>query len=215
MSILKVNKIQNISGIDAIDMTTSGLLLANPSSVSGTSIIDSEYLYTLTDNRTIVATVVGATYYSMFGVGLTVPVGVYRFFINSALATGTTSHTVSFALGGTATIQDTQFFVDFLNVASSIGTTTPSTATAPTRVFFNANSISSTANGVISPASVTATKSFTVTGIIRISGTGTINPQIGFSANPTGTNAVARGSHFSITPIGKSINSNISYGVWS
>lgn len=214
MSIVKTNKIQNISGEDALDFSTSGTILAKPSSTSGTSLVDSEYIYTLNADRTIVGTVVGATFYSMFGIGLSVPTGTYRFNIFGLMSTGTTSHTVSVQMGGTAVIQDIQFYVDFLNVATSTGITTPSTPTATTRTAFNANP-NSTANGVISGASVTASKSFNINGVVRISGSGTLNPQIGFSANPTGTNAMAKGSYISITPIGTSISTNISYGTWA
>jgi hypothetical protein len=213
MSILRTNKIQNISGADALDFTTSGTILSTPSATSGTALVDSEYIYTLNANRTIVSTVVGATFYSMFGVGLSVPIGVYRFNVFGLMATGTTSHTVSVQMGGTATIQDIQFFTNFLNVATSVGTTTPSTATAPFRTTFNANP-NSVANGVISPASTIATKSFNATGVVRVSGAGTLNPQIGFSANPTGTNAMALGSFLSITPVSNTINANISFGTW-
>lgn len=213
MSILKVNKIQNTQGIDAIDMTTSGTLLSLPSSTSGPALLDSEYIYTLNADRTIVATVVGATFYSMFGVGLSVPIGAYRFEIFGLMATGTTSHTVSVQMGGSASIQDIQFYTDFLNIATSTGTAAASTPTSSVRTAFNANP-NSTANGVISPASAIATKSFNAVGIVRVSGAGTLNPQIGFSANPTGTNAMAKGSHLRIMPISTTINANISYGTW-
>jgi hypothetical protein len=214
MSIVRTNKIQNSSGVESLDFTTSGIILATPSSVSGQSVIDSEYIYTLNADRTIIATVVGATFYSMFGVGLTVPPGTYGFSIFAGLSTGATSHTVSFNLGGTATIQDSQFSVDFLNAVTSTGITTPTAPTSTTRVFFNANP-NSVANGVVSAASTTASKSLNVNGIFRISGTGRVDPQIGFSANPTGTNSLIRGSHIRIIPISTSINTNVSYGVWS
>lgn len=214
MSILKTNKIQNLSGADMLDLSTSGTILSTPSTISGNAVITNDHVYTLNADRTIVATVVGATFYSMFGVGLPVPVGTYLFNIFGLMATGTTSHTVSIQMGGTATIQDIQFYVDFLNVATSIGTTTPSTPTAPVRTTFNANP-TTVANGVVSPASIIATKSFNVSGIVRITGQGILNPQIGFSANPTGTNAMARGSSVRITPISPITGSNISIGTWS
>ena len=212
-NILRTNKIQNTSGADALDFSTSGIILSTPSSTSGSALVDSEYIYTLNANRTIAATVVTSTFYSMFGVGLSVPIGVYRFNIFGLMSTGTTSHTVSIKMGGTATIQDIQYSVDFLNVATSTGSSTPSTPTSPVRTVFNGNP-SSAANGVVSPASTIATKSFFVNGIVRVNATGTLNPEIAFSANPTGTNAMALGSYVSIVPVSSTINNNISYGTW-
>lgn len=118
------------------------------------------------------------------------------------LATGTTSHTVSFNFGGTATYTSAAFYVDFLNVAVG-GTPTSSVAT-----FWNANT-----GGVVSPASTVATKAFWVRGSLRINGAGTVIPQIAFSVAPTGTNQTSTNSYLSMVPIGS--NTFTSIGSWA
>ena len=118
------------------------------------------------------------------------------------LATGTTSHTVSFNFGGTATYTSAAFYTDFLNVAAA-GTPTSAVAT-----FWAANT-----GGVISPASTVATKAFWVRGTLRINGAGTVIPQIAFSVAPTGTNQTSTNSFFTMTPIGS--NTFASIGSWA
>jgi hypothetical protein len=128
------------------------------------------------------------------------------------LRTGATSHTVSFALGGTATYGATQFRTEFTNLLLSTGAAAPGTPTAPVTLQFVANP-NSVANGVISPASTLASKFFRVEGMVVVSGAGTINPQIAFSANPTGTNQVTQLSYMTVNPYG-SATLPVSMGAW-
>jgi hypothetical protein len=118
------------------------------------------------------------------------------------LATGTTSHTVSFNFGGTATYTSAAFYAEFLNVAAA-GTPTSSVST-----FWTANT-----GGVISPASTVASKAFWVKGALRINGAGTVIPQLAFSAAPGGTNQTSINSYFAMTPIGS--NTFASIGSWA
>lgn len=118
------------------------------------------------------------------------------------LATGTTSHTVSFNFGGTATYTSAAFYAEFLNVAAA------GTPTSPVSTFWTANT-----GGVISPASTVATKMFWVRGALRINGAGTVIPQIAFSVAPTGTNQTSTNSYFAMTPIGS--NTFASIGSWA
>ena len=118
------------------------------------------------------------------------------------LATGTTSHTVSFNFGGTATYTSAAFYAEFLNVAAA-GTPTSTVST-----FWAAAT-----GGVISPASTVATKMFWLRGTVRINGAGTVIPQLAFSVAPTGTNQTSTNSFFTMTPIGS--NTFASIGSWA
>lgn len=188
--------------------------LMTSNSVSGRAVNDESLFFSLDADRTIVGTVVGSTFYDIFGVGITLPAGgAYVFDILVGLRTGTTSHTVSFAFGGTATIDKIQFKTDFTNLALSTGGAAPGTPTAGVTLMFTGNP-SSAANGVISPASVLASKFFRVNGVIETSTQGTLRPQIAFSANPTGTNQVTRLSYIRMNPIGVNTG-DISAGTWA
>lgn len=122
---------------------------------------------------------------------LTIPANVtYKFESAIYLTTGTTSHNISFGVAGTATIADCTYFASVRNAA--------------------ANSISTLIGGWVNTASATtiittstsAGKVIHLSGIIRVSATGTIIPQITFSAAPGGTNTCVAGSYFMLAPIG-------------
>ncbi len=188
--------------------------LTTSSATSGRAFNDDSLLYALDADRTIVATVVGGTFYDIFGFGLSVPAGgAYLFDILVGLRTGATSHTVSFAFGGTATIDKTQFRTEFTNALVSTGAATPAAPASSVEVFFTGNP-NSAANGVISAASTGVTKFFRVHGMVEILGAGIIRPQIAFSANPTGTNQVTRLSYARFNSIGTYSGDLIS-GNWS
>lgn len=134
------------------------------------------------------------TVQSMFGKETAVPVGIWEVFIWAGLNTGTTSHTVAIGVGGTAawTANTCTFESSFQNKASN------NTPTAPT----NKWNLSMT-NGtplVISAASTTASKFLVVRAIIPVTTAGTLIPQLQFSAAPTGTNQVTRGSYVEVRP---------------
>lgn len=185
-----------------------------PNSTSGKAFNDAKHMYALSADRTLIATVVLGTFYSMFGVGLDVEAdNAYLVDVFCGMRTGITSHIVSFRFGGTATLSDCQFRTDFTNLALSTGTAAPGTPTAPVSLQFTANPNATTANSAISPASVTASKFFRVQGLITCSGAGTINPEVAFSANPTGTNQITRLSYITLNPVGTSTGALIA-GSW-
>lgn len=187
-----------------------------PSATPGQGFNDISHYYMLNSDRTIIATVVGTTFYSMFGVGLPVSANTtYMFELLAGLKTGTTSHTVSFTMGGTATYGAQNLYTtDFHPLALSTGLAAPGTPTAMVSLTFNGSVPVTTANAVISAASVLASKAFRARGVIEVTGAGTIDPQVGFSANPTGTNQVARYSYIKLTPIGNN-STDISAGNWA
>jgi hypothetical protein len=158
---------------------------------------------------------VATTFYDIFGVGITLPTdSSYLFDINVGLRTGATGHQIAFGFGGTAVISKIQYTSEFLNLAVSTGSTTPSTAASAVDSTFTGNP-TSVANGYISPAGMTTTtKSFRVSGLIEIGTQGTLRPQIGFSANPTGTNQVTRLSYVRLNSLG-TYSGDLSTGSWA
>lgn len=169
---------------------------------SGKAFLDESLMYTNSTDRTVVTTVVAATFYSIFGVGLNVSAGsVYLFDVMFGVRTGITSHTVSFNFGGTATYSSMQYRTEFTNVALSTGLAAPAAPTSAITSMFTANP-NTVANGVISAASVTTSKFARVHGLMQVSTTGTIVPQIGFSANPTGTNQITARSYARFNSLG-------------
>jgi hypothetical protein len=188
--------------------------LTTSHATSGRAVNDDSLFYGLDADRTLIATVVANTFYDIFGVGISLPASsAYLFDILVGLRTGATSHTVSFAFGGTAGIDKTQFRTEFTNALVSTGTAAPATPNSSVEVFFTANP-NSAANGVISPASTGATKFFRVHGMIETSTAGTIKPQIAFSANPTGTNQTTRLSYARFNALG-SYSGDLISGNWS
>jgi hypothetical protein len=188
--------------------------LTTSSAISGREFNDSSLFYALDADRTITGTVASNTFYDAFGVGLNVPTGsAYVFDIVIGLRTGATSHTVSFAFGGTAVIDKLQYRTEFTNLALSTGAAAPGTPTAAVTLMFVGNP-NSAANGVISPASTVVSKFLRIHGIVELSTTGTISPQIAFSANPTGTNQVTRLSYARFNSIG-AYSGDLVAGIWS
>lgn len=187
----------------AIEYVSSNkMFYVTSDAASGQAALDESYFYALAEDRTIVATVVGNTYYSVFGVGLTVAPGTYFVDTSIGLRTGTTSHTVSFAWGGTATYGSVQYRTEFTNLALSTGAAAAGTPTSPVTLMFVGNPLANPVNGVISPASTLASKFIRITGVLVVTGAGTINPQIAFSANPAGTNRTTLLSYIRISPFG-------------
>jgi hypothetical protein len=189
-------------------------LVTTPNTTSGKAFNDASHMYSLDTDRTLVGTVVGGTYYSMFGFGLDVEAdNAYFVDLYCGIKTGTTSHTVSFRFGGTATFGDCQFRTEFTNLALSTGAAGAGTPTAAVTLSFIGNPNETATNAVISPASVLASKFFRVHGIITCTAAGTINPSVAFSANPGGTNQITRLSFIKLNPIGTSTGI-LSAGNW-
>ena len=106
--------------------------------------------------------------------------------------TGATSHTTAMAFSlATATVTDFQYQVNLWNAAAN----TISTAQSTTHV-------SGVASKVLNAASTAVYTIINFEGIIVIGTGGTITPQINFSANPTGTNLMKRGSWTSFELLG-------------
>jgi hypothetical protein len=147
---------------------------------------------------------------SVFNVGVTLSAStVYVFdgFYMLIKNAGTTSHTISYGFGGTATVNNAAF----AGVASLNGT---SSAPINTNVF---------SGFTLSLASTAYTTSLTSSGVwtsIRFWGTvsvnagGTFIPQYTLSAAPGGAYTVQIGSYINIYPVGAS-GANTSVGTWA
>ena len=193
---------------------SGGVFLTTANATSGQALNDDSYYFVLDADRTINAAPVANTFYDIFGYGLATSAGsTYSFDILVGLRTGATSHTVSFAFGGTAVIDKTQFRAQFTNALVSTGAVAAAAPASSTDVFFTANP-NSAATGVISPASTGASKFFRVEGMVEILTAGILRPQIAFSANPTGTNQVTRLSYARFNSIG-SYTGDALVGNWS
>lgn len=108
------------------------------------------------------------------------------------LNTGSTTHTtaLAWALSG-ATIADFQYLVMLWSAALN------TIATAQSTVL-----VSGVASKVLNATSTAVYTHITFEGIMNVTNGGTITPQINFSANPTGTNLMKRGSWISFSRLG-------------
>jgi hypothetical protein len=147
---------------------------------------------------------------SLFGVGVTLTSStVYEFEIVFSLVktAGTTSHTVSFLIGGTATINQITYQA-FGGSGGNLPDTTPTTAGR-----FDTNGVSAI---VITPAITSASSGvyYTVKGMVSISAGGTFIPQYSLSAAPGGAYSTYQSSFIKIYPVGAS-GANTSVGTWA
>ena len=117
--------------------------------------------------------------------------------------TGTTTHTtaLAWALSG-ATITDFQYQVLLWSAAANAIATVQSTV-----------HVTGVASKVLNATSTAVYTNISFEGILVSANAGTITPQINFSANPTGTNLMKRGSWISLSRLG--INTVTVSGGWA
>ena len=143
----------------------------------------------------------------VFGVGVTLSAStVYEFELVFALSrsAGTTSHTIAFGFGGTATISTCGYII-----AVTPGPTTTSQALWGYNV--------ATANSTTLTSAITAaTVNFVaiIKGTVSINAGGTFIPQYTLSAAPGGAYTTQAGSYMKIKPIGVS-GATVSVGTWA
>ena len=148
---------------------------------------------------------------NIFGVGVTLSSStVYEFemVIAFSKSAGTTSHSLGLGFGGTATINninywgfsDTETSFAYTGTAGNLGGFYTQTA----------------ANTTASPASTTATltRTFRITGTVSVNAGGTFIPQYTLSAAPGGAYTTAAGSFIRIAPLSAS-GANTSVGAWA
>lgn len=117
----------------------------------------------------------------------------YEFEGQYIINTGATSHTtaMAFALGSNATVSS----FEYTTILWSAAANTIATAASFTHV-------SGVASKVLNAASTAVYTTVKFKGVMRTTLGGTITPQIAFSANPTGTNLMKKGSFIKFTPVG-------------
>ena len=147
---------------------------------------------------------------SLFGVGVTLASStVYEFEIVFSLVktAGTTSHTVSFLIGGTATVSQ----ITYQAFGGNGGNLPDSSTTSAGR--FDSNGVSAI---VITPAITSASSGvyYTVKGMVSISVGGTFIPQYSLSAAPGGAYSTYQSSFIKIYPVGAS-GSATNIGSWA
>lgn len=146
---------------------------------------------------------------SIFGVGVTLSastVYVFESVYTLAKTAGTTSHTMSFSFGGTATLNNISYVATYVNTNAAPPTgTTSNIATSNT-----ASSI--TVMGAVTSA--TNTFFMSIKGSVSVNAGGTFIPQYTLSSAPGGAYSTTANSYIMIYPIGAS-GSNVSIGTWA
>jgi hypothetical protein len=216
----QVNLVAGTTALAPIDFATGTL---TTSANSGTAEYDGKSLY-FTPIGTQRGIVPGMQYYrldsglaganvntaqSLFGVGVTLSAGtVYAFEILVALAkaAGTTSHTIGFGYGGTATVNNImwEFASRFDNAPTSLTGSS------------NFGYVTATTNTTLTAATTTAAVYYYGghKGTISVNAGGTFIPQYTLSAAPGGAYTTVAGSYMLIYPIGAS-GANTSVGTWA
>ena len=155
---------------------------------------------------------------NMLGVGVTLSAStVYAFEIvfNINRTAGTTSHTVGISFGGTATINNTSYFINGFSNASTGAVNnfqiygTPATGHV-------IGLIQTASNTTVTSATAAANEAVALTlkGTVSINAGGTFIPQYTCSAAPGGAFTTQAGSYMMIYPIGAS-GANINVGTWA
>jgi hypothetical protein len=151
---------------------------------------------------------------SALGVGVTLAASTQYEFEGSFIlqkTAGTTSHTVGFNFGGTATLNNIQY----VGLAGYSSTLQPADVGAMGSSYFfitnSASNINATAGSL-----TTANNLFVISvkGTISINAGGTLIPQYQLSAAPGGAYTTQIGSYFKIAPLAAS-GANVNIGTWA
>jgi hypothetical protein len=125
---------------------------------------------------------------------LTLPGGNTTYFFEMMYAVeamGATTRTTGMLFGGTATISAIRYFALIqTGTANALGTTQSTKMCAAATI------------QILNATQTTAAEYIRASGMIRVTTTGTLIPQIQWSANPTGTILCKAGSYFSIWAAG-------------
>lgn len=148
---------------------------------------------------------------NVFGVGVTLSSStVYEFsmyFILNKTA-GTTSHNISFGIGGTATVNNI-LYGGFWNTTTSAFTSSITSGSAS--IDANSTSAVTLTSGVTSAGRFV---SMTLNGTVSVNAGGTFIPQYTLSAAPGGAYSTVAGSYIRIAPVGAS-GSATNVGTWA
>lgn len=150
-----------------------------------------------------------ATAQNILGVGATLVAStIYEFELFFALskAAGVTSHTLALGFGGSATLNNLAYQVDFRSDTTSFS---PAAAAAST-------SLIQSASPTVLTGAIASANSFvwgTAVGTISVNAAGTLIPQYTLSAAPGGAYTTQIGSYMKLSPVGPA--GAISIGSWS
>jgi len=187
----------------------NGTIFTGAPTATTRGIIPNEQFFRL-NNNLAGANATGAQ--SVFGVGVTLAAStVYEFeiFVTLNKTAGTTSHTISWGYGGTATIFNTLLYTLLSQLNANPPTSTTFTPFSP-YVYTSTTSTVLTAN----ITSAINTSVFLTKGTVSISAGGTFIPQYTLSVAPGGAYSTLAGSYMKIKPIGVS-SANTSVGTWA
>lgn len=151
---------------------------------------------------------------NIFGVGVTLSAStIYEFELNFVLAktAGTTSHTVSFGFGGTATINNIYYVAGAGQNSSAVLPIAPATGLTTQFGVTNSTAVIALTTAITSAAS---NAGGIIKGLVSINAGGTFTPQYTLSAAPAGAYSTLVGSYMKIKPIGVA-GSNVSVGTWA
>lgn len=149
---------------------------------------------------------------SILGVGTTLTAGkVYELSANFNLykTAGSTSHTLSFQWGGNATF--TKILSNILVQQSTIGYVSYNAARSVNQYTMETTSPLVITTGI---TNTFYTVNIQISGIVSVSGTGTLIPQYALSAAPGGAYTVSPGSFIKLVPIADSA-SVVNVGSWA
>jgi hypothetical protein len=148
---------------------------------------------------------------NIIGVGCTLSsstVYAYECLFVGTKTAGTTSHSINFGFGGTATLNNIGYFAVVDNQNNTLPVVTANTA--------DIGYINTATLRVLIPSAATATLVYMmrITGTVSVNAGGTFIPQYSLTAAPGGAYTTAAGSFMSIYPISAS-GSNTSIGTWA
>ena len=135
---------------------------------------------------------------NLLGVGVTLAAGIYEFEVLFALlkTAGTTTHTLAIGFGGTATVSNIAYQLDYRSLD---GGTFPPAALSPGFTSWLQTATPSVISGSLSNAS--ASHHGRIRGTVNLSAPGTFAPQYLLSAAPGGAYSTQAGAFMRVAPI--------------
>ena len=121
---------------------------------------------------------------------------------------GTTSHSIGYSFGGTATLNN----IAYHNIVTSSGTSGTSSAAAST--FSNFSTVATNVDVGLTTTTANVTRITRMRGTVSVNSSGTFIPQYTLSAAPGGAYTTVSGSYFKISPLGAA-GANTSIGTWA
>jgi hypothetical protein len=204
LRIFREDDVTSANGVVVAGIDTNGFITGNVNGYPG--IYPNKMLYRLNSNYVGINSTAPQ---SLFGAGITLASNTVYIFESYCLlqrSGGTTSHTVGTLFGGTATLNNINYNVNWTRDA-----TTAASGSLVTFASFLAYSTSASALTVTAAISSSGqTIIFNIRGTVSVNNGGTFIPQYVLSASPGGAYSTIAGSYFCIWPV-----SNTSIGSWS